>query len=284
MPIRRRTDLPYRFSSWAFDDPDNVCLLFDADDHLVAWAALQTPFWTIDFALRADAPPQIYQMLVQWADQRIVHVRGTRSARPIWFINVFSHQQQRIADLEAAGWANQANVGEHAWSKVFMLRSSDTPVERAPVPSGWTIRPLAGASEVAAYVALHRAVFESESMTEPWRHRTLQQPAYDASLDLVAVAPDGQFAAFCVCWFDAVGPTGRPCGQIEPLGVGVPFRQHGLGRAILTEGLYRLQQHGAQDIVVETDNYRNDALTLYEQVGFEVVHDVFVFRKDVVSG
>ena len=41
--------------------------------------------------------------------------------------------------------------------------------EAAPLPDGITIRPLAGESAVTAYVALHRAVFESESMTVEWR-------------------------------------------------------------------------------------------------------------------
>ncbi len=198
----------------------------------------------------------------------------------MWFINVFSDQQQRIGDLEAAGRACQANVGNNAWSKVFMVRSLDTLAADAAAPSGFTIRLLAGGREVTAYVALHRAVFESESMTEAWRHRTRQQPAYVPTLDLVAVAPDGRLAAFCVCWFDAFGATKRPCGQIEPLGVHPDFRGCGLGRAMLAEGLQRLRQHGAQDVVLETDDYRNDAFALYEAAGFEGTRNVLVYRKD----
>ncbi len=36
-------DLPYRFSSWAFDNPDNVGLWEDEQGALVGWAVLQTP-------------------------------------------------------------------------------------------------------------------------------------------------------------------------------------------------------------------------------------------------
>lgn len=43
-------DLPYRLSSWAFDYPDNVGLWVDADGQMLAWAVLQTPFWTLDRA------------------------------------------------------------------------------------------------------------------------------------------------------------------------------------------------------------------------------------------
>jgi ribosomal protein S18 acetylase RimI-like enzyme len=54
----------------------------------------------------------------------------------------------------------------------------------------------------------------------------------------------------------------------------------GLGQAILTETIQRLQKQGAKRIFVETDNYRDAALQLYESVGFQVVQDVLVYRKD----
>jgi hypothetical protein len=43
-------DLPYRFSSWAFDNADNIALWEDEQGELLAWAVLQTPFWAIDYA------------------------------------------------------------------------------------------------------------------------------------------------------------------------------------------------------------------------------------------
>jgi mycothiol synthase len=277
-------DLPYRFGSWAFDHPDNIGLWVDEADQLVAWAALQTPFWAVDYAIQPDAPPQVHQQLLAWAEHRALAVRGTASARPMWFINVFSDQQQRIVDLEAAGWACQANVGDNSWSKVFMVCSLDIAPVEVSAPTGFSIRPLAGPSEVPAYVALHRAVFESESMTEAWRHRTLQQRGYIPDLDLVAVAADGRFAALCISWFDPHALSGRAGGQIEPLGVHADFRGQGLGRAILAEGLLRLRKHGARDVVLETDDYRPDAIALYRDGGFQVTRNVLVYRKDFAQG
>lgn len=144
---------------------------------------------------------------------------------------------------------------------------------------GVHIRPLAGESEVEAYVQLHRAVFESKSMTVEWRTRTLRRPEYRADLDLVAVAPDGRLVAFCICWL-ATDAGGKPSGQIEPLGVQEGFRQLGLGRAILFEGLRRLDSCGADKTHVETDKHRNAALKLYEAAGFRPLRDVLVYRKD----
>ena len=53
-----------------------------------------------------------------------------------------------------------------------------------------------------------------------------------------------------------------------------------MGRAILSEGIRRLQAQGTQAIYVETDNYRDEAFLLYESVGFRAQHDVLVYRKD----
>jgi ribosomal protein S18 acetylase RimI-like enzyme len=159
-----------------------------------------------------------------------------------------------------------------------MGRSAHIPVADYALAAGFSVRPLAGENEVYAYVQLHRAVFESKNMTAKWRIRTLRCPEYRPDLDLVAVAPDGRLAAFCVCWLNR--DLEQPSGQIEPLGVHQDFRQLGLGRAILSEGLRRLYLCGADRVYVETDKYRNAALELYQAVGFRVIYDVLVHRKD----
>ena len=265
-------DLPYRFCSWAFDDPANVGLWVDEAGQLLAWAVMQTPFWSFDYAFRpaAGALP----IILDWADQRAKVAVGTTFGRPAWFPNVFKDQPDRQRELERAGFVSQADVGENSWSKVLMLRPGGGPPAEAPLPPGFAIRPLAGASEVAAYTALHQAVFESKNMTAEWRARTRRHPGYRRDLDLVAVAPDGRLAAFCIGWLGQAG------GQIEPMGVHADFRKLGLGRAILSENLRRLHAAGAERIYVETDSYRNAAFELYEAVGFAVVRDVLVYRKD----
>ncbi len=93
----------------------------------------------------------------------------------------------------------------------------------APLPPGFHIRPLAGAGEIDAYVALHQAVFQSKSMNSEWRQRTLQRAEYEPDLDLVVEAPNGQLAAFCIGWLDRSRAYGKPAGQIEPMGVHADF-------------------------------------------------------------
>ncbi|MCU0523164.1 MAG: hypothetical protein MUF84_21070 [Anaerolineae bacterium] len=208
-------DLPYRLGSWALDDPRNVGLWVDTKGHLLAWAVMQTPFCAIDYAFAPDTEPHLHRQLLAWADQRATEMLVSPDGNPCWFVNVFTDQPDRIHELDDAGFACQADVGEDSWSKVLLHRPAHLPVADNVPPPGFAIRPLAGEAEVEAYVALHRAVFESNSMTAAWRARTLHRPEYSPDIDLVAVAPDGRLAAFCICWIDDSGTT--PRGQIEPL-------------------------------------------------------------------
>jgi len=274
------TDLPYRLSSWAFDDPGNIGLWEDGAGNLLAWAVLQTPFWSIDYADRPDVRDfGIHPMILTWAIARAQAVAGTPDGHPAWFVSVRADQTDRQGDLERAGFVRQAD-----WSQVFMERPAAEPVPPAVLPEGFTVRPLAGPSEVAAYAELHRAAFGSANMTAAWRARTLVQPEYLPDLDLVVAAPDGRLAAFCVGWLDRQGPDGTVLGQVEPLGVHPDFQGQGLGRAVLLESLRRMQEHGATLLTVETDTYRDAAFALYQSAGFRVAHDIWVYRRDFTAG
>jgi len=272
-------DLPYRLSSWALDDPGNIVLWVDAGGQLVAWAVMQTPFWTVDYACHPTGGSDLNRQVLDWADQRARQALHTASGRPCWFVTPFATQTERIRDLERAGFACQSDVGEDSWSKVLMQRRALMPVAERTLPGGFAIRPLAGENEIEAYVQLHRAAFGSENMTPEWRARVLRRPEHRPELDLVATAPDGQLAAFCISWLHR-GSGGQCSGQIEPLGVHEDYRGLGLGRAILGEALRRLHCCGADTVYVETDLQRTEALSLYKAMGFRVLQDVWVYRKD----
>jgi mycothiol synthase len=277
------TDLPYRFSAGAPDDPENICLWSDESGRLLAWAVLEIPHDSLDFACLPEMESDLLPQILVWADERSrlhpeIIPHGTPEDGLCWFVNVFSDQAARIRILESAGFACQSDVGEYSWSKVFMRRTANSPVKDYRIPEGFTIRPLAGESEVEAYVRLHRATFRSNAMTVAWRSRMLQHPSYTPDLDLVVVAPDGQLGAFCICWLDSHGS--EIIGQIEPLGCHPDFRRYALGRLALAEGLRRLQAHGASQVFIETDNWRNTAFQLYQSLGFQVLKDVLVYRKD----
>jgi GNAT superfamily N-acetyltransferase len=87
-------------------------------------------------------------------------------------------------------------------------------------------------------------------------------PLYRRDLDLVAVAPDGEIAAFCTIWFDDVTRT----ATFEPVGTVPDHQKRGLGKALMSEGLHRAQRLGADLAFV--GSYSEAAHALYASVGF----------------
>jgi mycothiol synthase len=81
-----------------------------------------------------------------------------------------------------------------------------------------------------------------DNRADPSWYRNIQNaPLYRRDLDLVAVAPDGAIAAFCTLWFDDVTRS----AYVEPAATVPDHRRRGLARALLLEGLRRVQRMGA---------------------------------------
>ncbi len=119
------------------------------------------------------------------------------------------------------------------------------PPERS-LPPGYTIRPLGDEAELPARSWLSWRAFHPDEPDEKyegwaWYRHIQRAPLYRRDLDLVAVAPDGELAAFCTIWFDDVTLT----GAFEPVGTHPEHQRRGLGAALLADSLRRLRERGA---------------------------------------
>ena len=274
-------DLPYRSSSWSFDMPGNTFLFEDGEGALQGWASFQTPFWFVDlYARHVQEDRNDLPEILAWLDEKAANLLDTPSGHPIWFTGVFEGDAERTATLEQAGYTCISFVEENAWLKVWLAREVGGDLPVPALPPGFILRPLAGAAEVDAYVALHRHAFGSENMTHDWRLRTLAHPGYRPDLDLVVQAPDGRLAGFLIAWV-AAGVDGVLYGQVEPMGVHEDFRRMGLGRALLYETFRRMANLGAKRVFVECDGYPDGADYLnYAAAGFELQRKFLVYLKD----
>lgn len=141
-------------------------------------------------------------------------------------------------------------------------RNLNTPIPDVPLAEGYSIRALGAVDELPARSWLSWTAFhpdEPDSAYEGWDwYLDVQRcPMYRRDLDLVVVAPDGELSAFCTVWFDDVTRT----GMFEPVGTAPKHQKKGLGKAIMTEGLRRLQHLGATLACV--GGYSEGAKTLY---------------------
>ncbi len=146
-------------------------------------------------------------------------------------------------------------------------REMSQPIVQVSIPAGYSIRSLGDDNELPARSWLSWKAFhpnEPDSKYEGWEwYLNVQKaPLYRSDLDLVAVAPDGELAAFCTIWYD---PESQTAG-FEPVGTHPAHQRLGLGKALMTEGLLRVKQLGAT--LATVNSYSEAAGALYSSMGF----------------
>ena len=151
------------------------------------------------------------------------------------------------------------------WAEHQFRRCLDTEIPDVQPARGYSVRSLGDASEIPARSWLSWRVFHPDEPDEKyggweWYPSIQRCPMYRRDLDLVAVAPDGELAAFTTVWYDDVTRT----GYFEPVGTSPDHQRRGLGKAIMTEGLRRLKHMGA--LYATVGGYSEAAIALYSSV------------------
>ena len=146
-------------------------------------------------------------------------------------------------------------------------RPMTMPIPEVPVPEGYTVRALGDVEELAARSWVSWKAFHPDEPDEryegwDWYPNVQRAPLYRRDLDIVAVAPNGEFASFCTVWFDDVTRS----GAFEPVGTAPAHQRRGLGKAVMCEGLRRLKRMGAT--LAYVGSYTLAAHALYASVGF----------------
>lgn len=165
--------------------------------------------------------------------------------------------------LEQAGFVQ----GKH-WINIT-LRPLDKPIPEPQFPEGFTVRSVEGIHEAENLTNVHSKSFSS-SWTPEMYQKVMQSPGFVIENELVVVAPDGQFAAFCINWFDDLNKV----ALFEPVGTHEDFRRMGLARNMMYYAMHRMRDKGMNQAMVghETDN--EASTKLYASLGFEVAYKI----------
>ena len=145
----------------------------------------------------------------------------------------------------------------------YLVRDLAEPPELPSLPDGFSYRTV-GAEDVPERVSIHREVWAPSRVTESSYAQVRAQWPYRESLDCVVEAPDGRFAAFCLCWPDDANGV----GEFEPVGVRPEFRRRGLGAAVCSFALRRLHEEGGRQAIVYC--VTDEACALYRSLGFSI--------------
>lgn len=276
----RETDLTSPL--WAEQPDFNWQLWHDDSDRLIAFARLRLTgkdvepvegrFWLY---VHPEARGQgMEERMIAWVERQTALYAQMNSLSPN--IRVFTaaraDKQERINLLARQGFRSVRYF-------FSMHRSFAQPLAEAVIPPGFTIRPVDAAHDIPAYVALGNAAFAEHwghhDDTEADMRHMMLEPGYRPELDLLAIAPSGELAGFCICTLDAIFLQ-KDYGFVLGLGTHPNYRGIGLGRALLLAGMHRLQEQGLSgaDISVDGEN-PTGAVQLYESVGF-VAYETWV--------
>jgi mycothiol synthase len=280
--------LRVEFADPWLDVARNVRLWEDGDGSLIAFAQLWTP--NTDDLVQGRVVYQLHpdhregdleSQIMRWGEERLRDVGRERGVATRLGCAVLDTQARQIALMERHGLAIERYT-------LVMERSLDEEIAEPQFPTGFSIREVADAANGPAWIDMFNLSF-----IDHWNHHPLtlerwtnwfNDPDGQPALNIVAVAPDGTFAAFCWAGFDPaeIERSGHKAGWIHLLGTRRGFRRIGLGRAILLMGLQRLKAHGMDTAKLGVDAQSlTGATRLYESAGFATAQTWIKFAKDL---
>lgn len=180
----------------------------------------------------------------------------SQAATRIVYVPVFSADTERQHVLARRGYARLSGRVNH-WS-----RDLKAPMPEVSVAPGYTLRSM---GDLAEHPARSWASWRAFHADEPdahydgdwsWYRNIQAAPLYRRDLDVVATAPDGSIAAFCTIFYD--DHTRSAVAVL--VGAAAEHQRRGLGRAVLCEGVRRLQGLGCTHLLANANDPPADAL------------------------
>ncbi len=261
------------------ENQSTLRLWFGSEGQLVAYAFVDS-FHTLRFDLDpARGTPALEAELGRWADACLSGGAAAGDRAPELYASCHSDDASRLRLLARLGFVVQAEKVLH------LERPMSLPIAEPVLPPGFRQRPLAGEAEVAEVAALHRAAFGTANMTTEHRLALLRAADYDPSLDLVAVAPSGELAAYAL---GGVRPEenaliGRNVCHADTLGTHPAYQGRGLALALLLALLRALQPRGYESARLSTNSDNAPMQRVAARAGFSLASQTLLLARPVSS-
>ncbi len=259
----------YRWDYWRWHVNENI-FQFNLEAAIFLW---ETADGKLVAALHPDGPGESFLQVHPAFRSPELEVEMMSVAETQFATTQAGGRQKLILWAHASDPLRQDLLTRRGYAKSGWLpeyqrrRNMNTPIPNVETPAGYSIRALGDESEHPArswvsWKAFHPDEPDDKYKGWTWYRNVQRAPLYRRDLDLVAVAPNGDFAAFCTLWFDDVTRT----AAFEPVGTHPDHQRKGLGKALMAEGLRRVRDLGATLCTV--GSYSERAGALYASLGF----------------
>jgi mycothiol synthase len=220
------------------DSIANVTFLWETADGQIA--AVLNPEGRGEAHLQVHPELRTPALETEMLDVAEAHLAADRDGKRALTVWTDSQDALRLDSLRRRGYT-QGKWVEHQWR-----RDLASPIPDVPVAAGYTVRALGDADELparswASWRGFHPDEPDDDYEGWEWYLNIQRCPLYRRDLDMVAVAPGGEIASFGTLWYDDVTRS----AYIEPVATVPEHQRHGLARAVISEGLRRLQRLGA---------------------------------------
>jgi mycothiol synthase len=243
-------------------------------ESILGWALISPEWVGFDVYVQPELRGSALAMeMYLWAEQRTLEIARAKGKKTIYVLWIRHDDQVLHGYFTQQGYRLTRGL-------VHMSCDLGGVINASRVDEGFKVRSCKGLNEVSARAKAQYRAFASSAPFERYLERFknfMRSPVYDRSHDIVAVHEDGPIGAFCIVWIDQVNKV----GLFEPVGTHPDFQRKGLGRAVMLEGLRRLQQGGMKQAIVSTYEDNQAAIRLYESTGFRLVTQLGTYEKDV---
>lgn len=274
------------YLSPAFDNGRNLLCAVDDAGQLLGYAPLYPvlmrdssilphTLWTeIKVHPELDAPRQIKDCLLEKLLIRAREITDEFPNHPIHL--TFQYFPSEIASIEYV-----LSKGCQHTESVFTMRrdlSNEIP-DLAPVES-IIMRPwkMETEAEQQMYVQVRNQCFpEAPVALEEWQY-FMQSPMWVVGTTFAAFHGQKLIGNTAVYWNEAENAqTSSSVGYTEYIFVHPDWRGKNIARELITLGLKHLKQHGLEEARLEVKALNQNALRLYQSLGFEVIRESRLF-------
>jgi mycothiol synthase len=194
-------------------------------------------------------------------------------------------EPSQVERLERAGFVLARRYAQ-------MVRPDFEAIPALPEPEGLELRRADPADDTLVRRVwemgdeVFREHFGTSHQTDADWRKFIESPETQPALWCLAIdAASGELAGHILNYLGEPEADGTIVGWTESIAVRAPYRRRGLAGAMLAQSLRIVRDAGAARAALGVDQQNpNQAMTLYQRLGFEITMEELEFHRDITPG